>query len=525
MDRVRSEARCYAELGLRAIQLHFRTKWPTEKGWPAKATCDLAKVQCLFDGAQPCNLGIATGGGLVVVDIDPRNGGNGSWDRLVDEQGSPPATATARTGGGGRHLFFRVDPGRTFGKSLPGYPGIDLQSDGRQVVAAPSIHAKTGMPYEWLHHPRDGIAPAPDWLVAASVEARGSNAQEEGAHSNNGGGGKADRDAGANTRFPPSDRRDIQSRVARSGSAARGPTEAPCRQRKGNQSELADDLITRFDVSSHGTRHSQMCRAVGSLVGLRYDDETVLGALMLWWQHFADLCLTRTGREGMEAELVACLRSTRSNTKFADAISEEDHETECARIELSTRQKALLAGSMNDFLAAVRRVPTRSERSVGDQAREEEYRRPPTHPPPNCKRVTQARERLCMSDHEAWFVEALLVVMLHQGASSPGAILKATNAQLTRIAGLRHPDAAPGWKNQQIDRLKKKYVSRHERAATVVELARVLRTGTLRKAGRSGTPSEYEVTGLLAFVQGPTDRQHPIEPTPESNPPEPQTPA
>jgi hypothetical protein len=54
------------------------------------------------------NIGISTGAvsGLLVLDLDPRNGGPADRLELAEMFGPIPETAEAITGGGGRHLFF-----------------------------------------------------------------------------------------------------------------------------------------------------------------------------------------------------------------------------------------------------------------------------------------------------------------------------------------------------------------------------------------------------------------------------------
>ena len=98
------------------------------------------------------NIGIAAGSksGIIVLDIDPRNGGYKSLKRLKEELGPLPDTVTARTGGGGRHLVFKYPSfavrkdtsGKKFGK------GVDILSDGCIMVAPPSRHV-TGKRYRW----------------------------------------------------------------------------------------------------------------------------------------------------------------------------------------------------------------------------------------------------------------------------------------------------------------------------------------------------------------------------------------
>ncbi len=110
------------------------------------------------------NVGIATGreSGVWVLDIDPRNGGDKTWEDL---QGKLPRifALTASTGGGGSHLFFRYpdDQGVSNGKLGD---GIDIKADGGFVVAAPSIHA-SGKTYEWETDLKL-LQDAPDALLA-----------------------------------------------------------------------------------------------------------------------------------------------------------------------------------------------------------------------------------------------------------------------------------------------------------------------------------------------------------------------
>jgi len=116
---------------------------------------------------QSMNVGIAAGevSGFVAVDIDPRNGGDVTWDELCRKHGGEPETAQAMTGGGGRHLLFQYEEGRIF-RRLGN--GIDIISDGKLIVVEPSLH-KSGKAYVWdaEHDPLAGavIAKAPEWMT------------------------------------------------------------------------------------------------------------------------------------------------------------------------------------------------------------------------------------------------------------------------------------------------------------------------------------------------------------------------
>ncbi len=126
------------------------------------------------------NIGVPTGAvsGFLVLDIDPRNGGDASWEALVQKHGTPPATAEQATGGGGRHFVFH-DPGVSVPKELA--PGIDVKSAGGYIIVAPSIHL-SGQLARW-----DGIdgerallnvATTPPWLLAEFAAARNHKKQK-----------------------------------------------------------------------------------------------------------------------------------------------------------------------------------------------------------------------------------------------------------------------------------------------------------------------------------------------------------
>lgn len=80
--------------------------------------------------------------GVMVVDVDPRNGGMES----IKSIGQLLRTPTALTGGGGWHLFYKYSDGFNNAKSIR--PGIDIKTTGGYVLLAPSMHA-SGDRYQW----------------------------------------------------------------------------------------------------------------------------------------------------------------------------------------------------------------------------------------------------------------------------------------------------------------------------------------------------------------------------------------
>ena len=154
-------------------------KHPRINDWTTAASTDAGVVHGWWRRWPGSNVGIVTGGRsrIIALDIDPRNGGDESLARLVQEHGPMPETVENLTGGGGRHLLFQ-DPGLPVRKRVGLLPGIDLCADGAQIVAPPSAH-RSGRSYAWdlAHHPDDTpLAPAPKWLVEVARNAVQSSA-------------------------------------------------------------------------------------------------------------------------------------------------------------------------------------------------------------------------------------------------------------------------------------------------------------------------------------------------------------
>jgi hypothetical protein len=105
-------------------------------------------------------IAIVTGkpSGLVVIDVDPRNGGDA---RAVAATMDEP-TWTVRTGGGGVHYYTTAAGSFPSGKTP--MPGVDRKADGGYVVAPPSIHP-SGTPYEIID-PQTELILTPTWVFA-----------------------------------------------------------------------------------------------------------------------------------------------------------------------------------------------------------------------------------------------------------------------------------------------------------------------------------------------------------------------
>ena len=129
------------------------------------ATTDPATISRWWREYPDANVGVSCiGSNLVVLDVDPRHGGDRTLAELEERHGILPQTIRQVTGSGGQHILFRP-----VGDSPPGSlgKGIDVKWRG-YIVTAPSVHPDTGRRYAWLpdHHPlRTPIAEMPAWLA------------------------------------------------------------------------------------------------------------------------------------------------------------------------------------------------------------------------------------------------------------------------------------------------------------------------------------------------------------------------
>jgi hypothetical protein len=163
-------------VGLRVFPLHHPTregcscgnpkcssaaKHPLTRNGFRDATLDGDQVQKWWTRWPNANIGVATGRGLVVLDLDS--------DDAIRQAASNglPCTVEVRTGKG-LHVYFQGEARTRTGFS----PGMDLRGTGGYVVAPPSVHA-SGTVYEWIRSFDDAdLAPMPEWLIQASRRTR-----------------------------------------------------------------------------------------------------------------------------------------------------------------------------------------------------------------------------------------------------------------------------------------------------------------------------------------------------------------
>jgi hypothetical protein len=140
-----------------------RGKHPRTANGYKDATTDLEQLREWWRIWPNANVGVATVDGLVVIDIDPRHGGDSTWERLTEDR-ELPVGPVVRTGSGGYHYWFRGRVPRHGADALGRGVDVKAEVDGRAgyVVVPPSSSAMG--PYEWetVGVP---LPPLPDWLA------------------------------------------------------------------------------------------------------------------------------------------------------------------------------------------------------------------------------------------------------------------------------------------------------------------------------------------------------------------------
>lgn len=118
-------------------------------------TRNIAQIDQWWSRWPDANIGARVFKGHVVIDIDPRNGGDDTWEQISRGR-ELPTTLITRTGSGGRHIWFKLPTDRPV-KGKAG-EGIDIKHHGGYLVMPGSVHPKTG-----------GLYVCEQWAVPAKL--------------------------------------------------------------------------------------------------------------------------------------------------------------------------------------------------------------------------------------------------------------------------------------------------------------------------------------------------------------------
>lgn len=140
-------------------------KHPIGDGWEQQTQDEgMEAFERLEAKGWAYNVGILVGpSGLLVVDVDPRNGGNETMRDFFAKHGKFEPSRVVYTGGGGSHYYARRPEGLRFKGSLG--PGVDLKTSG--MVVAEGSASSTG-----TYSLKDDtpIAPTPESVIKVAVK-------------------------------------------------------------------------------------------------------------------------------------------------------------------------------------------------------------------------------------------------------------------------------------------------------------------------------------------------------------------
>ena len=161
----------YASWGWHVLPLIPNDKRPASAHGVHDATTDENQIRAWWAQNPNFNIGIAAGekSGIVVFDIDPRNGGDESWDDFTTEHGAVPDGICQLTAGGGQHYIAQWHDGL---KSCELRKGVDFLAGGRYFVVAPSSVNEREYTWEASGDPTDGVSPfiiPESWRATMSV--------------------------------------------------------------------------------------------------------------------------------------------------------------------------------------------------------------------------------------------------------------------------------------------------------------------------------------------------------------------
>jgi len=141
-------------------------KRPRSSGWQNTPHWSQEQLDFMEESGQfETGFGVSCQG-LIVIDVDARNGGVEAFDKLctdIPEVSDAGLVVSTGSGGGSRHLYFRAPDGVALLQHCKEYPGIDFKSSGF-VVGAGSLHA-SGNRYQVIDGNPDDIEEAPAALV------------------------------------------------------------------------------------------------------------------------------------------------------------------------------------------------------------------------------------------------------------------------------------------------------------------------------------------------------------------------
>jgi hypothetical protein len=153
LHSIRGDGRCTCG----RADCHSPGKHPLTRHGKDDASLDPGQLSEWWGRWPWANVGARPPAGIVVLDVDPRHGGDVELHRLTEQRGRLPETLTATTGSGGLHIWLAYR-GPARGVLCT---GVDVKTERGYLVMPPSLHV-SGLRYRWVNEAP--TAPAPSWV-------------------------------------------------------------------------------------------------------------------------------------------------------------------------------------------------------------------------------------------------------------------------------------------------------------------------------------------------------------------------
>ena len=143
---------------------HLDGKRPLTRHGFKDFTTNPMQIRKWWQAYPNANIGARPPKWAVVLDIDPRNGGLATWQRLTGQATYSTDTLVTLTGSGGWHIWYRLP----YAAPIRGHAGegIDIKARNGYLVMPGSIHPDTGRAYEcvnWINPSDIPVLPRVWW--------------------------------------------------------------------------------------------------------------------------------------------------------------------------------------------------------------------------------------------------------------------------------------------------------------------------------------------------------------------------
>lgn len=160
-------------------------KHPRNSNWGDTPYQSDEQIDNVYKYVLSTGFGVCLDKHHLVIDIDPRGGGDASFRKLCEDLSldlEELSGCVVETGGGGKHIYYRLDGATRLMGHHKDYPGIDFKNGtagASFVVGAGSLHASGGV-YEFDKGNPDDLTDCPPPLVALLERKETKNKSYEG---------------------------------------------------------------------------------------------------------------------------------------------------------------------------------------------------------------------------------------------------------------------------------------------------------------------------------------------------------